>query len=107
MNRGEVWWFTFSHSIGTEVKKRRPAIIISNDASNEFLDRVQLVPLTSSVSRVYPGEALVTLNDEPRKAMANQLTTASKLRVGERIGALSDEDLSRVEGAIRAQLGLR
>jgi mRNA interferase MazF len=78
MRRSEVWWVNFEPSIGGEIKKKRPAVIISNDAANKFLNRVQVVPLTSKVNRVYPSEAVVTLNEQPNKAMADQLTTVSK-----------------------------
>jgi len=106
MNRGEVWWVNFGLSVGGEIKKRRPAVIISNDAANKYLNRVQVVPLTSNVSRVYPSEARVTVNDRRSKAMADQLTTVSKLRLIEREGRLTDDDMRSVEHAVRVQLGL-
>ncbi|MGX6960042.1 MAG: type II toxin-antitoxin system PemK/MazF family toxin [Rickettsia endosymbiont of Pentastiridius leporinus] len=56
MKRGEVWWVSFDPSIGREINKTRPAIIISNDAANEALNRVQIIPLTSNVSRCYAWE---------------------------------------------------
>jgi mRNA interferase MazF len=106
MRRGEVWWVNFEPSIGGEIKKRRPAVIISNDAANKFLNRVQVVPLTSKVKRVYPSEALVALNEEPNKAMADQLTTVSKQRMINQAGVLSYDDLRNVEHAVKVQLGL-
>jgi mRNA interferase MazF len=84
MNRAEVWWIRFEPSVGGEIRKRRPAVIFSNDASKAHLNRLQAVPLSTRVSKIYPSEAKVTL-----------------------AGRLSDEDMRAVEHAIRIQLGLR
>jgi len=107
MLRGEVWWVNFDPSLGGEMQKTRPAVIVSNNASNRTLNRVQVVPITSRTDRVYPCEAIVSLNGERRKAMADQITTVSKLRLTARMGMLSESDLRLVDGAIRVQLALK
>jgi mRNA interferase MazF len=106
MKRGEVWWAEFDPSIGSEIRKTRPAIILSNDAANRNLSRVVVIPLSSNVARVYPGEALVAVAGRQSKAMADQIMAADKVRLKDRVGALSRADMAEVEEAIKVHLGL-
>jgi mRNA interferase MazF len=105
--RGEVWWVAFDPSVGGEIQKTRPALIISNNAANAVLNRVIVIPLTSQTSKVYPGEAVVTLNGEQRKAMGDQVMTASKQRLRAKLGSLDNTDMTAVENALLLQLGIR
>jgi mRNA interferase MazF len=106
MKRSEVWWVNFDPSIGGKIKKKRPAVIISNDASNKFLNRVQVIPLTSKTDRLYPSEAVVVFEGKESKAMADQLATVSKLRLFKLAGVLSAKDMQRIEEAIKVQLDI-
>jgi mRNA interferase MazF len=105
--RGEVWWVAFDPSVGGEIQKTRPAVVVSNNGANIALNRLIVVPLTSQVARVYTGQVMVTLNSEPRKAMADQLTTVSKERLRSRLGQLATTDMSSVERAILVHLAIR
>src|SRR3954467_6227555 len=104
--RGEVWWVAFETSLGGEIRKKRPAVIVSNDIANRLLNRVQVVPVTSNVSRLYPSEAYVTIAGEAGKAMADQLATVSKARLRERIARVGAEELQAIGRAIKVQLQL-
>lgn len=106
MQRGEVWWVEFDPSLGSEIRKPRPGVIVSNNAANRNLSRVVVIPLTSSTDKVYPGEALVTLSGQNSKAMADQIMAADKVRLKTKIDSLSKSDMLAVELAIRVQLGL-
>jgi len=81
-------------------------VIVSNDASNLNLNRVQVVPLTSKTQRVYSSEALVVVLGRESKAMAHQLATVSKERLLRRAGTLADQDMHKIEAAIKIQLGI-
>lgn len=104
--RGEVWWVSFDSAIGGEIPKTRPAIILSNNAVNAVLNRVVVVPVTGRIEKLYPGEALVSIGGEKKKAMADQLTTAAKRRLQNKLAALSAFDMRAVEDAVLLHLGM-
>jgi len=106
VRRGDVHWVRFPPAVGGMIRKARPAVIMTSDAAIRRLNRVQVVPLTSNVTRRYPGEALITAGRRPSKALATQLTTLDKSLIDNRYASLSDSDLAAVEHAIREQLDL-
>ncbi|MDE0155654.1 MAG: type II toxin-antitoxin system PemK/MazF family toxin [Gammaproteobacteria bacterium] len=106
MIRGEVWWVEFGPTLGSEVRKTRPAVIVSNDAANRHLTRVVVVPMTSNTGRQYPGEAIVSVGGQSSKAMADQIMAADKSRLKNRLDTLSKPDMLAVEDAIKVHLAL-
>lgn len=106
MKRGEVWWVEFDPAVGSEIRKTRPAVILSNDAANRHLARVVVIPLTGNTGRLYPGEAVVDIGERKSKAMADQIMAADKSRLKSRLGKLSKDDVLAVEHALKVHLAL-
>lgn len=107
VKRGDIWWVSFDPAIGGEIQKTRPAVVISNDAANSSLNRVVVIPLTSNIPKLYPGEAFITVKQERRKAMADQIMAVSKLRLKSRMGMLSNADMAALEDAVLLHLALQ
>jgi mRNA interferase MazF len=106
MMRGEVWWVEFDPARGGEIRKTCPVVIISNNAANRNLGRVVVIPLTSNIDSLYPGEAMVTVAGKRSKAMADQIMAADKARLKSHLGNLSKTDMLAVEAAILMHLGM-
>lgn len=105
--RGHVYWVTLDPTIGSEVNKTRPAIVVSNDIQNYSASRVIVVPLTSNVQKVYNFEALVKVGDKAAKAMTDQIRTIDKSRIGKFIAATTNDEMQDLDRAIKITLSLR
>src|SRR5512136_1641498 len=103
--RGDVFWVKPDPSKGTEIRKTRPAVIVSNDSCNKYGARVVVVPVTSNVESLYPGEAMVEIQGKQARALGDQMRSLDKSRLGSRIGTLSPAEVSAVEEAILVTLG--
>ena len=106
MKRGEVWWVDFEPAMGSEIRKTRPAVVVSNDASNGAMSRVQVVPVTSNTTKLYAFESRIEVKGAQGKAMADQIMTADKQRFKKRIGKVSPSEMLGIERAIKIQLGI-
>jgi len=104
--RGDVYWVALDPTLGSEIQKTRPAVIVSNNSCNAFGARVVVLPLTSNVDSLYPGEALVTVKGKPSRALGDQIRSLDKSRLRSKIETLSQDELAAVEEAVRITLGL-
>lgn len=103
--RGDVFWVKLDPARGTEIRKTRPAVIVSNDSCNRFGARVIVLPITSNVESLYPGEALIEIKGRPARVLGDQMRSTDKSRLGSKIGTLSPAELSAVEEAVLITLG--
>ncbi len=106
MKRGEIFFAALDPTAGAEVQKTRPVVVVSNNAANRAAAVVTVVPLTSSVARVFPFEVLLpaarTGLTKDSKAMAQQVRTIDKARLNARpAGALQSSDQAALDKALR------
>lgn len=110
MKRGEVYWGNFDPTVGSEIKKTRPCLIISNDISNQFSSLVTVLPLTSQkLNKLYKHEVLITGDPTLKngKIKVNQIRAFDKARIGKFITKLPNSIMEDVEKSIILHLGLK
>ncbi len=106
MKRGEIYWVDLDPTRGGEIGKRRPSVIVSNDSAIRAQNRVQIIPVTSNVTRLFPWEAPLTVQGRPGKALADQIRTVPTERLIDLIGHVTAAELRAIERALKVQLGL-
>lgn len=104
--RGDVYWVNLDLIMGTEIKKKRPCVIVSPNAANEVASRVIVLPITSSTERVFKFQVLLEINKKRGKILTEQIRTIDKMRLGDKIGSLDDETMGKLEQALKISLGL-
>lgn len=109
--RGDVFWVNLDPTVGSEIRKKRPAVVVSNDAANKRYHQVTVIPLTSQkVDSVEPFQAFVGRDEsglaKDSKALAEQIRTVSKLRLESRVGHVTEETVTGIEAALRVHLDL-
>ena len=103
--RGDIYWVTLDPAAGSEIRKTRPALVISNDSCNAYGARVVVLPITSNVSSLYPGEARVQVRGRQARVLGDQIRSIDKTRLRARIGSLNQAELREAEAAVLVTLG--
>jgi mRNA interferase MazF len=101
-----VFWVNLDPGVGRESRKTHPAVVVSNDSCNRYGTRVVVLPITSHVDSLYPGEAMVEINGKPGRALGDQIRSLDKTRLKARLGRLTADEMSRVEEALAVTLAL-
>ena len=108
MNRGDVFMVDLDPVVGSEVGKKRPAVVLQNDLANQSSPTVTVVPISSKTRRVFPFQVRLNAGDGglPResKALCEQIRTVSRERLSRRVGHLSEERLSEIRKALNRHL---
>jgi mRNA interferase MazF len=104
--RGDVYWVNLDPVVGTEIRKTRPAVIVSNNSCNRYGTRVVVLPIASNVDSVYPGEAMVDVKGRAGRALGDQIRSIDKHRLKARLSTLTADELARIDEALAITLGL-
>jgi mRNA interferase MazF len=110
IRRGELYWANLDPTVGVEIKKTRPVLVLSNDVINKHSRLVVVVPLTTNVTRLSPSHVLIPGSDaglaQDSKALTEQIRAMDKQRLTSKIGSLSHRFLELVEEAVRSTLDM-
>ncbi len=104
--RGDVYWANLDPTVGTEINKKRPCLIISSNEGNEVSSRITVAAITPSVKTVYPFQVKIHIKNKDGKALLNQIRTIDKQRLDGKISSLDKETMLQVDKALKISLSL-
>ena|SRR3990167_8898718 len=105
--RGDIYWVNLDPTVGSEINKRHPCLVVSNDIGNEVSSRVIVALITSSVKNVYPFEVKVEVNGRQGKVLLDQVRTLDKQRFSKKIGCIDAKSMILVNKALKIALALQ
>jgi mRNA interferase MazF len=111
MKRSEIYYADLNPTVGAEIAKRRPVLVVSNDVNNRVANTVTVLPITSNVTRIYPFEVLLQAESSGlsklSKVQAQQVRTISKQRmIGKALGNLGAEVMEKIDAALKLHSNL-
>lgn len=108
--KGEIYWANLNPTIGSEISKTRPVLVVSNNINNQYASTVSILPITSSTEKIYPFEVLLVKNEgglaNDSKVKANQIRTIDKQRLQSKIGTVAISKMAEIEKAILIHLDI-
>ena len=111
IKRGSVWLANLDPTVGSEIRKTRPVVVVSNDVNNANNSVVTILPITSNTAHLYSFEILLPKGTaglpKDSKAKADQIRTIDKSRLIKVIGALKDNFVDSIDHAVKLHLALK
>ncbi len=104
--RGEVWWVRLDPTVGSEIAKTRPCVVVTRDRLNARRRTVVIVPLSTGPEPEPPLTIAVNCAGRPSVAVIDQMRAASKDRFSTRVGRLSEGEMAAIEDGLRQALQL-
>ena len=105
MKRYEIRWASLDPTIGSEMKKRRPVVIVSLDILNDQLDTVTVCPLTSQIHPKWRTRLQISSAKRAAEVAVDQIRTISKRRIGTKLGMLSPKEAADLRRVITEMYG--
>jgi len=107
MKRGDIWWVVLDPGQGSEIKKTRPCVVLTNDTLNRLRKTVVVVPLSTAAKPHPPITVPVTCQGRPAVAVIDQVRAVAKHRLQSRVESLSPKDLETITTALSTILEIR
>ena len=108
--RGEIWLVRLDPAVGSEIKKTRPALIISNDINNQHASLATVLPISDKGAKVYPFEVAISEGisglSKPSKIKCQQIRTIDKERLVKKLGTVEKELMLDIEEALKLHLAM-
>ena len=105
-DRGEIWWVALDPTLGSEIRKTRPCVVVSARVLNERRRTVIVIPLSSSPRPSPPILIPLSCDGHPAVAVSDQIRAVAKERLRGRLGVVSDDELAQLEDGLRQILQL-
>jgi mRNA interferase MazF len=103
--RYDVYWVRLDPARGSELRKTRPAVIISLDILNRSLETVVVCPLTTQLHPTWRTRLQVKITGKPAEIALDQIRTVSKRRLGRKLGSLSAHDAAALRRSLVEMYG--
>jgi mRNA interferase MazF len=105
--RGDIYWIKLDPTIGTEIQKTRPCLIVSNNSQNKKGLRIIAAPITSNVKTVYSFETKIILKGRDCKVLLDQIRALDRERIDSKIDTIDPHTMLQVEESLRVALNLK